>query len=34
MAAHLITFTCYGSYIPGQQGAIDRDHNALNQLLD
>ena len=27
MAAYLLTFTCYGSYIPGQQGAIDRDHH-------
>jgi REP element-mobilizing transposase RayT len=33
MAAYLITFTCYGSYIPGQQGAIDRDHNVPGSRL-
>ena len=33
MPAYLITFTCYGSYIPGQQGAIDRDHNLPNNSL-
>jgi REP element-mobilizing transposase RayT len=25
--AHLITFSCYGHYLPGQEGAIDRNHN-------
>jgi REP element-mobilizing transposase RayT len=33
MAAYLITFTCYGSYIPGQQGAIDREHNVPGSRL-
>jgi hypothetical protein len=33
MAAYLITFTGYGSYIPGQQGAIDRDHNVAGSRL-
>jgi hypothetical protein len=33
MPAYLITFTCYGSYIPGQQGAIDRDHNVPGSRL-
>src|SRR6266852_6908515 len=33
MAAYLITFTCYGSYLPGQQGAIDRDHNVPGSRL-
>ena len=27
MATYLITFTSYGSHIPGQEGAIDRNHN-------
>ena len=25
--AFLITFTCYGSHLPGQEGCIDRRHN-------
>jgi REP element-mobilizing transposase RayT len=33
MAAYLITFTCYGAYIPGQQGAIDREHNVPGSRL-
>ncbi len=33
MPAYLITFTCYGSYIPGQQGTIDRDHNVPGNRL-
>ena len=33
MSAYLLTFTCYGSYIPGQQGAIDRDHNVAGSRL-
>ncbi len=33
MAAYLITFTCYGSYIPGQAGAIDRDHSVPGSRL-
>jgi REP element-mobilizing transposase RayT len=27
VATYLITFTSYGSHIPGQEGAIDRNHN-------
>jgi REP element-mobilizing transposase RayT len=27
MAAYLITFSCYGWHVPGQPGAVDRDHN-------
>ncbi len=27
MPAYLITFSSYGSHIPGQQGCIDRNHN-------
>jgi REP element-mobilizing transposase RayT len=26
-SAYLITFVCYGSWLPGQSGAVDRDHN-------
>jgi hypothetical protein len=33
VAAYLITFICYGSYTPGQQGAIDRDHNVPGSRL-
>jgi hypothetical protein len=35
IAAYLITFSCYGWHIPGQQGAVDRDHNVPGtRLLD
>ncbi len=27
MPAYLLTFTCYGTHIPGHQGTIDRNHN-------
>jgi REP element-mobilizing transposase RayT len=26
-ASYLITFVCYGSHLPGQEGTIDRNHN-------
>jgi REP element-mobilizing transposase RayT len=26
-AAYLITFVCYGTWLPGQSGAVDRSHN-------
>ena len=26
---YLITFACYGSHLPGQQGIIDRQHNQV-----
>jgi REP element-mobilizing transposase RayT len=33
VATYLITFTCYGTYIPGQQGAIDRECNLLGARM-
>lgn len=26
-SAYLITFVCYGAWLPGRRGAVDRDHN-------
>jgi len=26
-ASYLITFTCYGNHLPGEEGRIDREHN-------
>jgi hypothetical protein len=27
IATYLITFSCYGSHLPGEEGTTDRDHN-------
>jgi hypothetical protein len=26
-ASYLITFTCYGNHLPGEEGRVDREHN-------
>ncbi len=33
VATYLITFVCYGSWLPGQSGAVDRKHNAFGSPL-
>src|SRR5271168_1558659 len=33
IAAYLITFCCYGSHLPGQEGAVDRRHNVPGTRL-
>jgi REP element-mobilizing transposase RayT len=33
IAAYLITFSCYGWHLPGQEGAVDRDHNVPGSRL-
>jgi len=30
---YLITFSCYGSHLPGQEGTTDRDHNVPGTRL-
>ncbi len=32
-SAYLITFACYGEWLPGQGGAVDRDHNAFGSPM-
>ena len=32
-AAYLITFSCYGSHLPGHEGTTDRDHNVPGTRL-
>lgn len=29
IASYLITFTCYGSHLHGEEGRVDREHNTL-----
>src|SRR5579863_8251480 len=33
IAAYFITFSCYGSHLPGQLGAVDRNHNVPGTRL-
>src|SRR5580704_3597209 len=33
IAAYLITFSCYGSHLPGQEGTTDRNHNVPGTRL-
>ena len=33
IAAYLITFSCYGHHLPGQDGAVDRRHNVPGTRL-
>ena len=33
MATYLVTFTCYGPHIPGQEGAVDREHNLFGARI-
>ena len=30
---YLITFVCYGTWLPGQAGAVDRSHNRFGSRL-
>ena len=32
-SVYLITFVCYGTWLPGQAGAVDRDHNRFGSRL-
>lgn len=32
-AAYLITFVCYGTWLPGKAGAVDRNHNRFSSRL-
>jgi REP element-mobilizing transposase RayT len=32
-STYLITFVCYGSWLPGQAGAVDRTHNLFGSRL-
>jgi REP element-mobilizing transposase RayT len=33
VSTYLITFACYGTWLPGQAGAVDRDHNVFGGPL-